>query len=76
MSARVEWMDEAFLGCQVVPKGTTVGEHDVTGEVGVIFSADSITVIEGGVEQVELMLGILLDQVRALRESGVRVVGQ
>ena len=70
MSQRVEWMDEAFLGCQVVPKGTVVGEHEVTGEVGVVFSADSITVIEGNADRVALMLGILLDQVNQQRAPG------
>lgn len=67
MSQRVEWMDEAFVGCQVVPKGTVVGEHEVTGEVGLVFSADSITVVEGSCDRVALLLGIALDQVNQLR---------
>lgn len=77
MTARVEWMDEAFVGCQVVPLGTELPDGQlVTGEVGVVFSADSITVIEGSADKVALMLGILLDQVKVLRESGVLAVGE
>ena len=47
MTVRVEWMDAAQVGVEVVPEGTEVGEFDVTAALGLVIAADEAVVIEG-----------------------------
>lgn len=69
MTARIEWMGEEHTTVQVVPKGTVIGEDTVTAECAVVFSADSITVVEGNYDRMTLLLGIALDQVQHLKRT-------
>ncbi len=55
MSQRVEWT--SYTSLQYEPKGTEIGEHEVTGEGALSVASDGvIMVIEGGHDELRKML--------------------
>ncbi len=63
MSVRVEWMSAA-AAVEVASAGTEIGE-DVVDELALVFSADTVCVIEGTRSQLRRILDDALKQLDA-----------
>ena len=63
MSERVEWMDVDYTSFELADKGDEIGEDKVTGEVGLVISADEVVVIEGDAERLLLKLDRMRDKI-------------
>lgn len=67
MSTRVEWFNSDYTSMDLEPEGTEVGEFSITGEVGLVISADECCVIEGTVDNLLGHLRGLVTQLEAMQ---------
>lgn len=75
MSIRSEWFDADYTGVDVAARGYLPpgADEPVTGEVAVIFGADSLAVLEGDRERIRYLLRVALE---SLDDDAVHLTGE